>query len=129
MTGDRLDLACRAVDLVLRDVVAVLGDDVVRAVYPGSDELGYVDALASSEPEFLDRLTHPGLGVSDVDVWVFVNEEAHGSTGLSGIEGVPLPVAVVKVAEAIQLEVIESRSSFGTAFPALPGTPEPSDVA
>jgi hypothetical protein len=110
-----------AVDLVQRDVTAVLGPGSVVVALTAERET--VRLLEVNNPELLDTLTRPGMReFTDVDAWVFVPGDV-GAVGLRLQESESFADLVARTAEIIQEAVIESSTYFGAAFPPCPAHP------
>lgn len=115
--GSRLG---RAVDLVLSDVAAALGEGAVAALLVGECDEAQSDAMERTNPELLDLVTRGGGG-SSADAWLYLPGEP-GSTGVDDLGGLFVDL-VISVAEATQELVMESRRFFGVAFPECPEHP------
>ena len=116
----------RAIDLVLRDVAAVLGDGAVAIVKDdGVGRRSLADVIAA-EPELREIFARtPGLlekstrAEATAAWWVIVPGE-QSRVGLSNWNYPPFADLVERTAETVQEVIMESERFFGTAFPPCP---------
>jgi hypothetical protein len=109
-----------AFELVQADVDATLGTGIVAVAIPSESDPVGADELAADDSELLDLLTRPRFGTVS-DAWIYLPGES-GATGIDDSGGMFVDL-VVRVAEATQERVMESRRFFGAAFPECPEHP------
>jgi hypothetical protein len=107
-----------AVELVLSDAWAVLGDDAVSVTISGDG--GSVSEMESVYPEHSSTVAlRVQEGSSEVAALAYVPGEP-GGTGICAFDGEPFAYLIARVADAVQVTVMEGQRNFGCAFPPCP---------
>jgi hypothetical protein len=106
-----------AVNLVMHDVEAIFGSDLLTVLVAGHEDLSA-------------QLASRGYGPPGLDITGYVIRSDHTAIGIWAPEGEPSRELVVRVAEVIQEGVIEGPENWGAAFPPCPEHPNhPMDAA